>query len=106
MVVYDPKKLPYAKLLDVIWAAHDPTTLKRHGNDRGTQYRSGAYYYGEELKKAAEASKARFEAVLKTKGYKGIVTEIVDAPEYYFAEHFISNIWRRTRAAIVGGWAW
>ncbi len=87
-VVYDPKQVTYAELLKVFFEAHDPTQGMRQGNDVGTQYRSGIYVYGAEQRTAAEAAKASYEKALQTKGYKGITSEILDAPEFYFAEDY------------------
>jgi peptide-methionine (S)-S-oxide reductase len=88
LVVYDPKKISYERLLKTFWENHDPTQGMRQGNDVGTQYRSGIYVYTPEQRKAAEASKAAFEKALKAKGYGAITTEILDAPEFYFAEDY------------------
>jgi peptide-methionine (S)-S-oxide reductase len=88
LVVYDPTKTSYEALLKAFWEGHDPTQGMRQGNDVGTQYRSGVYTFSAEQKKAAEASKAMYEKELKAKGYGAITTEIVDAPEFYFAEDY------------------
>jgi len=88
LVVYDPNKISYDRLLKTFWENHDPTQGMRQGNDVGTQYRSGIYVYTPEQRKAAEASKAAFEKALRAKGYDAITTEIVDAPEFYFAEDY------------------
>ncbi len=87
-VVYDPKRVTYSELLKVFWEAHDPTQGMRQGNDVGTQYRSGIYVYDKAQRETAEASKADYEKALQDKGYQGITTEIVDAPEFYFAENY------------------
>ena len=87
-VVFDPKKISYEKLLKTFWENHDPTQGMRQGNDVGTQYRSGIYVYSAEQRKAAEASKAMFEKALAAKRYGAITTEILDAPEFYFAEDY------------------
>ena len=60
----------------------------RQGNDVGTQYRSGIYTFTPEQQQAAEASKAMYEAELKKRGLRAITTEILDAPEFYFAEDY------------------
>jgi peptide-methionine (S)-S-oxide reductase len=78
----------YDELLKVFWESHDPTQGMRQGNDVGTQYRSGIYYYSEPQRSAAEASKTAYEAALKTRGLGPITTEIVPAPEFYFAEDY------------------
>ena len=88
LVVYDPKKLSYEKLLKVFWESHDPTQGMRQGNDVGTQYRSGIYTYSDAQKAAAEASRKAYEAALASRGLGPITTEIVAAPEFYFAEDY------------------
>ena len=87
-VVYDPKKISYEQLLKVFWESHDPTQGMRQGNDVGTQYRSGIYVYSPAQRKAAEASKAMYDQAIKAKRYGAITTEIIDAPEFYFAEDY------------------
>jgi peptide-methionine (S)-S-oxide reductase len=88
MVVFDPKKISYEKLLKTFWENHDPTQGMRQGNDVGTQYRSGIYTYSPQQREAAEHSKTMFAAALKSKGFGAITTEIRDAPEFYFAEDY------------------
>jgi peptide-methionine (S)-S-oxide reductase len=88
LVVYDPKQVSYEQLLKAFFEAHDPTQGMRQGNDIGTQYRSGIYAYGEAQRKAAEAARASYEQALRSEGYRPITTEIVDAPEFYFAEDY------------------
>ena len=87
-VVYDPKKVSYEMLLKTFWESHNPTQGMRQGNDTGTQYRSGIYVHSDAQRKAAEASKAAYEAELRKQGYDAITTEILDAPEFYFAEDY------------------
>ncbi len=87
-VVYDPQKISYEELLKVFWESHDPTQGMRQGNDVGTQYRSGIYTYTETQKQLAETSKALYEKELAKAGYKEITTEILDAPEFYYAEDY------------------
>jgi peptide-methionine (S)-S-oxide reductase len=87
-VVYDPKQVSYEKLLQTFWESHDPTQGMQQGNDVGTQYRSGIYVQDAEQRAAAEASKKRYEEELKKAGYGAITTEIVDAPEFYYAEDY------------------
>jgi peptide-methionine (S)-S-oxide reductase len=88
LVVFDPTKTSYAELLKVFWENHDPTQGMRQGNDVGTQYRSGIYVYSAEQKKQAEASREAFQARLAKAGYSAITTEIIEAPEFYFAEDY------------------
>ena len=88
LVVFDPKVVSYETLLKVFWESHNPTQGMRQGNDAGTQYRSGIYTYSDTQKLAAEASKTTYQQALTKAGYKEITTEIVDAPEFYFAEGY------------------
>src|SRR5260370_4450283 len=88
LVVYDPKKISYEKLLKTFWENHDPTQGMRQGNDVGTQYRSGIYATTPAQKKAAEESKALFGKELAAKRFGAITTEILDAPPFYFAEDY------------------
>jgi peptide-methionine (S)-S-oxide reductase len=88
LVVYDPQQVSYEKLLKLFWEAHDPTQGMRQGNDVGTQYRSGIYVYNEAQKQAAQASLARYQEELKQAGFPPITTEILDAPEFYYAEDY------------------
>jgi peptide-methionine (S)-S-oxide reductase len=87
-VVFDPKAIGYDDLLKVFWEHHDPTQGMRQGNDVGTQYRSGVYYYDEEQRRAAERSRDAFQAQLTGAGYGMITTEIRPAPEFYYAEDY------------------
>lgn len=87
-VIFDPSKISFEALLQAFWEGHDPTQGMRQGNDRGTQYRSGIYFVSEDQKAAAEASRAAYEERLRTAGYGAITTEILPAPEFYFAEDY------------------
>ena len=88
LVVFDPKVVTYDTLLKVFWESHDPTQGMRQGNDVGTQYRSGIYVYSPEQRRLAEASREAFQRELTRAGYGPITTEILDAPEFYYAEHY------------------
>jgi peptide-methionine (S)-S-oxide reductase len=88
LVVFDPGQTSYVQLLKTFFEAHDPTQGMRQGNDVGTQYRSGIYTYNAAQKEAALAARERFEQELKKAGFPAITTEILDAPEFYFAEHY------------------
>jgi peptide-methionine (S)-S-oxide reductase len=88
LVVYDPAKISYERLLKTFWENHDPTQGMRQGNDVGTQYRSGIYATTPAQKKAAEESKAAYGKALSAKRYDAVTTEILDAPPFYFAEDY------------------
>ena len=87
-VVYDPASVSYAALLMTFWEGHDPTQGMRQGNDVGTQYRSGIYTYGSEQSAAAKASAEAFQPRLTAAGFGPITTEILPAPEFFFAEDY------------------
>jgi peptide-methionine (S)-S-oxide reductase len=88
LVVYDPRRISYEQLLKTFWENHDPTQGMRQGNDVGTQYRSGIYVFTPEQRRAAEASKSDYEKALATRRMGPITTEILDAPEFYYAEDY------------------
>jgi peptide-methionine (S)-S-oxide reductase len=88
LVVYDPRKISYERLLKTFWESHDPTQGMRQGNDVGTQYRSGIYVFSPEQRRAAEESKAMYEKALAGRRFEPITTEILDAPTFYFAEDY------------------
>jgi peptide-methionine (S)-S-oxide reductase len=88
LVVFDPAKVPYQRLLQVFWESHDPTQGMRQGNDAGTQYRSGIYTYGPEQQRAAEASRVAYQERLSAAGHGAITTEILAAPEFFYAEDY------------------
>ena len=87
-VVYDPAVISYEQLLKVFWESHNPTQGMRQGNDVGTQYRSGIYVYSAEQRQQAEASLAAYQQALSAAGHGKITTEILDAPEFYYAEGY------------------
>lgn len=88
LVIFDPRRISYARLLKTFWENHDPTQGMRQGNDVGTQYRSGIYAFSAQQRKEAEASRAMYARALAEKRHGAITTEIVDAPEFYFAEDY------------------
>ena len=87
-VVFDPAQVSFAELVRVFFEAHDPTQGMRQGNDVGTQYRSGIYVYGDAQRSAATAARDAYQERLVAKGYGEITTEVIDAPEYYYAEDY------------------
>jgi len=92
-VKFDPAKVSYEQLLDVFWLNHDPTTLDRQFCDSGSQYRPGIYWHDEAQKKAAEASKAKYE---KLKNFKQpIVTPIVKASQFWPAEDYHLDYYKK-----------
>ncbi|QZZ21302.1 peptide-methionine (S)-S-oxide reductase MsrA [Leptothermofonsia sichuanensis E412] len=88
LVVYDSQVISYEALLKVFWESHNPTQGMRQGNDVGTQYRSGIYVYSDRQRMLAEASRNAYQEALTKAGYGKITTEILDAPEFYYAEAY------------------
>jgi peptide-methionine (S)-S-oxide reductase len=88
LVVFDPAVTSYEAILKLFWENHDPTQGLRQGNDVGTQYRSGIYWHSDAQREAAEGSRDAYERRLAEAGYGPITTEIVPAPEFYYAEDY------------------
>ena len=85
-IVYDPTKVSYERLLEQFWVNHDPTVKDRQFCDVGSQYRPSVFYYDDEQKRLAEASKVKWE---QSKPFKQpIVTPIVQATEFWPAEEY------------------
>ena len=92
-VSFDPAKVSYDKLLDVFWVNHDPTVKDRQFCDSGSQYRPGIFYLSDAQKKAAEASKAKWE---KMKPFRQpIQTEITAAGPFYPAEEYHQDYYKK-----------
>lgn len=87
-VVFDPAKVPYERLLKVFWESHNPTQGMRQGNDRGTQYRSGIYYFNDKQRSHAEKTRCMMQDGLRKRGHGDITTEIAAAKEFYYAEDY------------------
>lgn len=88
LIVYDPKCIGYEQLLKTFWESHNPTQGMRQGNDIGTQYRSGIYTFTEAQRAVAQASTVEYQKMLTEGGFGSITTEVVPAPEFYFAEDY------------------
>jgi peptide-methionine (S)-S-oxide reductase len=91
-VTFDPTKVSYDRLLDIFWVNHDPTVTNRQFCDSGTQYRPAIFYLGDEQKRLAEASKAKWE---KLKPFRQpILTQIVPAGEFWPAEAYHQDYYK------------
>ena len=88
LVVFDPQQITYDELLKLFWENHDPTQGMRQGGDVGTQYRSGIYYFSEAQKQAAERTRDAYQQELTAAGHGTITTELLPAPEFYYAEDY------------------
>ena len=87
-VVFDPLKVSYQDLLRLFWEGHDPTQGMRQGHDVGTQYRSGIYVLDDDQRRAAEATREAYARRLVDAGHGPITTEILPAPDFYYAEDY------------------
>jgi peptide-methionine (S)-S-oxide reductase len=87
-VIYDSGLISYQELLKIFWQEHNPTQGMRQGNDRGTQYRSGIYTYTDQQEKLAHSSMEAYQQQLSESGFNKITTEIVSAPDFYYAEDY------------------
>jgi peptide-methionine (S)-S-oxide reductase len=87
-VVFDPARTSYEEMLKVFWESHDPTQGMRQGNDVGTQYRSGIYAASASQRAAAEASREAYQEKLAAAGFGPITSEILAAPDFYYAEAY------------------
>ncbi|QND51455.1 peptide-methionine (S)-S-oxide reductase MsrA [Phyllobacterium sp. 628] len=88
LIAFDPAILSYGELLMLFWEEHDPTQGMRQGNDIGTTYRSGIYTFSPEQQAAAEASRDAYQQALAAGGRGRITTEILEAPEFFYAEDY------------------
>jgi peptide-methionine (S)-S-oxide reductase len=102
LVVFDPKKISYERLLKAFWESHNPTQGMRQGNDIGTQYRSAIYTFSDAQENAAGASKALYQKALAAKGLGAITTEIAPAGEFYFAEDYHQQYLAKNPAGYCG----
>ncbi|MBW7964789.1 peptide-methionine (S)-S-oxide reductase MsrA [Bradyrhizobium sp. BR 10261] len=102
LVVFDPNKISYEKLLKTFWENHNPTQGMRQGNDVGTQYRSAICTYSDAQKKAADESRALYQKALKAKGLGAITTEIAPAGPFYFAEDYHQQYLAKNPAGYCG----
>ena len=88
LVVFDPARISYEKLLQVFFESHDPTQGMRQGNDVGTQYRSAIYTFDNAQSAAAKETKDTYQSRLDASGYGPITTEIAEAGPFFYAEEY------------------
>ena len=102
LVVFDPAKISYDRLLKAFWETHNPTQGMRQGNDVGTQYRSAIYTSNDAQAAAARASKTSYQKALAAKGLGTITTEIAPAGPFYFAEDYHQQYLAKNPAGYCG----
>jgi peptide-methionine (S)-S-oxide reductase len=88
--------------LEIFWESHDPTQGMRQGNDHGTQYRSGIYYFDDAQHQLATDSLRRYQSALDDAGYERITTEIIAAPPFYYAEDYHQQYLAKNSAGYCG----
>ena len=88
LVVFDPTRISYEKLLQVFFESHDPTQGMRQGNDIGTQYRSAIYTFDDSQLQVARYFTGLYESALKRSGYHAVTTEVAMAGEFFYAEDY------------------
>lgn len=88
LVVYDEQEVDLLVLLKAFWEGHDPTQGMRQGNDIGTQYRSTIYTYDQDQLDLALRTRDIYQTTLAEKGFGQITTEIQQAGEFFYAEHY------------------
>jgi peptide-methionine (S)-S-oxide reductase len=102
LVVFDPNKVSYDRLLKTFWESHNPTQGMRQGHDVGTQYRSAIYTCNDGQRKAADVSKSAYQRALAAKGLGAITTAIAPSGEFYFAEDYHQQYLAKNPAGYCG----
>ena len=88
-VIYNPKIISFENLVQIFFGTHDPTTLNRQGPDKGSQYRSIAFYQNENEKKIIESY---IDYLIRNKSFKNeIVTEVKALKKFFRAEEYHQN---------------
>jgi len=101
-VIFDPVLIAYIQLLTTFWESHDPTQGMRQGNDTGTQYRSGIYVYDQTQYEQARNSCQDYQLRLAAASFGSITTEIITAPEFYYAEDYHQQYLAKNPAGYCG----
>lgn len=101
-VVFEPANLAFEALVQVFFEAHDPSQGMRQGNDVGTQYRSGIYTYDAAQRDAALAASAAYSEALRAAGRGDVTTEVIDGPEFYYAEDYHQQYLAKNPAGYCG----
>jgi peptide-methionine (S)-S-oxide reductase len=102
LVVFRPAELSFDALLSTFWESHNPTQGMRQGNDQGTQYRSGIYYYGENHRQAALDSLELYQGRLQAAGFPAITTEVLALEHFYYAEDYHQQYLEKNPAGYCG----
>lgn len=95
-ITFDPEMISYREILDIFFAIHDPTTPDRQGADVGTQYRSVIFHHSPEQKRVAEQAVEDLESSGALDA--PVVTQIQPVPDFYPAEEYHQEYYRRNPA--------
>ena len=102
LVVWQPQQISLLRLLQIFWESHDPTQGMRQGNDIGTQYRSGIYFTDPGQRETAIQSELAYQQQLSEAGYGKITTEIIELPDFYYAEDYHQQYLAKNPAGYCG----
>ena len=102
LVVFEPEEVSVETLLKVFWEGHDPTQGMRQGNHVGTQYRSGIYTFSDAQRDIVSVSYEQFGEALAAAGHSGITTQVIEAPEFYYAEDYHQQYLAKNPAGYCG----
>ena len=102
LIVFEPEEVSVETLLKVFWEGHDPTQGMRQGNDVGTQYRSGIYTFSDAQRDIVSVSYEQFGEALAAAGHSGITTQVIEAPEFYYAEDYHQQYLAKNPAGYCG----
>ena len=102
LIVFEPEEVSVETLLKVFWEGHDPTQGMRQGNDVGTQYRSGIYTFSDAQRDIVAVSYEQFGEALAAAGHSGITTQVIEAPEFYYAEDYHQQYLAKNPAGYCG----
>lgn len=102
LIVFDPEMITFSGLLEVFFQSHNPTQGMRQGNDIGTQYRSGIYTFTDLHQNVAELTKRVYGSELTAAGFPEMTTEILPAPEFYYAEEYHQQYLAKNPAGYCG----
>lgn len=95
LLEFDPTVISYGEILSQFWQLHNPCTLNRQGPDVGNQYRSAIFYLNDKQKQIAQESMSNAAELFK----RPIVTQLVEAPQFYMAEDYHQQYAEKTGKA-------
>lgn len=97
-IEFDPKVIPFKKILEVFFYTHDPTTPNQQGNDFGPQYRSAIFYHS--AKQKSDSDEFIQDLAGKKVFDRPIVTEVLPFKNFYEADDYHKNYYERNKNAM------